>query len=188
MYYKFNQDSLIFEKINISSKILIGVGIVLGCIVATGFTLINTSQIDKLSQEEKLIIINQYNEFTEEKFIKEVKDLNFKFPYIVIAQSIQETGRFKSKIFLENSNLFGMKQARQRVNLAKGTERGHAYYNTWQESLYDYALYYGVYLNKIRTEEEYFEYLSQYYAEDPNYVENLKQLIKKHNLKQYFNN
>ena len=80
-----------------------------------------------------------------------------------------------------------MKEAKIRATLAKGTNRGHAYYDSWQESLYDYALFYNTYLHDIKTEGEYFEYLRQNYAQDPTYVERLKALIKKRNLKAKFN-
>jgi flagellum-specific peptidoglycan hydrolase FlgJ len=80
-----------------------------------------------------------------------------------------------------------MKEAKSRATLAKGTNRGHAYYASWQESLYDYALFYSTYLYDIKTEGEYFGYLEQYYAEDPTYVQRLKALIKKNDLKSKFN-
>lgn len=70
--------------------------------------------------------------------------------------------------------MFGMREARVRANLARGTKRSHAYYDTWKESLYDYALYYSSYLAKMRTEEQYYNYLDQSYAEDPNYVSKVK--------------
>jgi flagellum-specific peptidoglycan hydrolase FlgJ len=79
-----------------------------------------------------------------------------------------------------------MKEAALRANLATGTNRGHALYDNWQDSVVDYALYYSTYLYDIKTEGEYFEYLRQNYAEDPTYVERLKSLIKKENLKSKF--
>ena len=82
--------------------------------------------------------------------------------------------------------MFGMREAAQRANLAKGTNRNHAYYDNWQDSLLDYALYYSTYLYDIKTEGEYFEYLRQNYAEDRTYVDRLKDIIKKRNLKSVF--
>lgn len=183
MYYKFNREKLIFEKTNISGKFLTGVGGVLAILIFLGFTYFPTPNTGELSYEEKLIVIREYNEFTQEKLLKKIKELNFKFPHIVLAQTIQETGNFKSTIFLENNNLFGMKEAKLRANLAKGTSRGHAYYSSWQESVYDYAMFYNSYLRKINTEGEYYEYLKQNYAEDPEYVERLKSIVKQYDLK-----
>lgn len=186
MYYRFNEKSLNFEKTSISGGLLIGIGIGIVCLFILGFTLYNKRTIEKLSDEERLLIISEYNEFTEEKLIKNIKDLNFKFPHIVLAQAIQETGDFKSNVFLENNNLFGMKQAKVRITLAKGTNRGHAYYHNWQESLHDYAIYYSTYLSKIRTEEEYFNYLEQNYAEDTEYINRLQKIIELRKLKEKF--
>ena len=47
-------------------------------------------------------------------------------------------------------------------------------------------MYYNTYLRKIKTEDEYFEYLRQNYAEDPEYVTRLKNIIKKKKLKHLF--
>ena len=186
MYYKFNEQTLDFERTKITNKSLIGFGAVVGLLLVFGFTSNPADNVKNLSQEEKLIVVREYNEFSEVKLIEKIKELNFKFPHIILAQSYQETGHYKSGIFLENNNLFGMKEAKLRSNLAKGTNRGHAYYETWQESVIDYALYYSTYLSDIKTEGEYFEYLKQNYAEDPTYVQRLKALINKRELKNKF--
>lgn len=187
MYYKFNEQTLDFEKAKISNKSLLGFGAVVGLLLVFGFTSNPANKVENLSQEEKLIVIREYNGFSEAKLIEKIKELNFKFPYIILAQSYQETGHYKSGIFYENNNLFGMKEAKLRSNLAKGTNRGHAYYETWQESVIDYALFYSTYLHDLKTEGEYFEYLKQNYAEDPTYVQRLKALINKRQLKNKFN-
>ena len=47
-------------------------------------------------------------------------------------------------------------------------------------------LYFTAHTYMILTEGEYFGYLEQYYAEDPTYVQRLKQMIKKQDLKNKF--
>ena len=106
---------------------------------------------------------------------------------IVYAQAILETNNFKSRIFNENNNLFGMKQAVKRITKARYTQYEHAYYKNWIESLDDYALYSSTYLSSLKTESDYFEYISQYYAEDSQYVTKLKKIIASMNLKSKFN-
>ena len=140
----------------------------------------------KFLEVEKIIVINEHNEFSEEKFIAEIKRLNFNFPHIVLAQAKIESANFKSNIFFENNNLFGMKQARLRSSLASGTQYNHATYYNWKESLYDYAFYYSKYLSRINSEEEYLDYINQLYAEDPLYGTKVKNLSK--NLKPLFEN
>ena len=179
MYHKFNKESLIFEKTFITDKILLGFGMFVGLLFILGFRSNPINEDKYLSQEDKIILVREFNEFSEERLLKKIKELNFKFPHIVMAQAKLESGHFKSTIFLENNNMFGMREAKLRSNLAKGTNRAHAYYDSWQDSLLDYALYYSTYLHKIKTEGEYFEYLKQNYAEDPSYVQRLKQIIKK---------
>jgi uncharacterized FlgJ-related protein len=186
MYYKFNEQTLLPEKVKLTNKSLLGFGAAVGLLLVFGFTSNPANDVQNLSQEEKLIVVREYNEFSETKLIEKITELNFKYPHIILAQAKLESGHFKSTIFLENNNMFGMKEAKLRANLAKGTNRGHAYYETWQESVIDYALYYSSYLRSINTEGEYFEYLRQNYAEDVTYVQRLKQIIKKEELKNKF--
>jgi len=186
MYYKFNKETLDFEKTKLSNKTLTGLGAAVGLLLIFGFTSNPANKVENLSQEERLIVIREYSGFSESKLIEKINQLNFRYPHIILAQAKLESGHFKSTIFLENNNMFGMKEAKLRANLAKGTNRGHAYYETWQESVIDYALYYSSYLRSINTEGEYFEYLRQNYAEDVTYVQRLKQIIKKEELKNKF--
>jgi hypothetical protein len=183
MYYRFNKDSMLYEKTNITSRALLGFGAVIGILTIFGLNINSNKRIETLSPEEKLIILREANAFSEQKLIESIKELNFRFPHIVLAQAKLESSNFSSPIFLENNNLFGMKEAKVRANLAIGTKRSHAFYKNWKDSLLDYALYYSTYLSKIRTESEYFEYLNQSYAQDPNYVVKLKNIIRKQNLK-----
>ena len=185
--YKFNKETLDFEKVDLYSKISKSIAIVLGIAVTVGFTISPRIEMKNISQEEKVILVREYNAFSEPQLIKKITQLNFRFPHIILAQSYQETGHYKSGIFLENHNLFGMKEAKTRSNLAKGTNRGHAYYESWQDSVVDYALFYSTYLYSLKTEGEYFEYLKQNYAEDPTYVQRLKKIIQINNLKSKFN-
>jgi len=186
MYYKFNEQTLLPEKVKLTNKSLIGLGAAVGLLLVFGFTSNPANKVQNLSQEERLIVIREYSGFSESKLIEKISQLNFKYPYIILAQAKLESGYFKSTIFLENNNMFGMKQAKLRANLAKGTNRNHAYYDTWQDCILDYALYYSTYLSDIKTEGEYFEYLRQNYAEDKTYVQRLKQIIKKQDLKSKF--
>jgi uncharacterized FlgJ-related protein len=187
MMYRYNKETLDFERVDLYSK---GKNIALAVVSISllfGFTIVPKAVVKDLSKEDKLIVIREYNEFSEPQLIKKISQLNFRYPYIILAQSYQETGHYKSGIFLENHNLFGMKQAQLRSTLAKGTNRGHAFYENWQDSVVDYALFYSTYLSDIKTEGEYFEYLRQNYAEDPTYVTRLRALINKNNLKSKFN-
>jgi hypothetical protein len=191
-WFYYNEKEVNFKRINPQYFVLLFILIIsmgLTAYKAGYYTSMNISKnevIGQLTYEDKIIIINEIHEFSEEKLINEIKELNLRFPHIVLAQAKLETNNFKSKIFHENWNLYGMKQASIRANTAKGTQYGHAYYHSWRESVLDYALYACRYLGKVKTEQEYYQYLSQNYAEDPEYISKLKNIIKKQNLKQLF--
>lgn len=186
--YQLDDKTLQFKKVS-QTKLRLLVALFAMCLfVVLGGMVIpqSSNKINQLTEYEKITIVNQLNEFSDEKFIQKIKELNFKFPYIVYAQSLVETGDFTSHIFKENHNLFGMKEATVRLNLAKGTQYNHAYYESWEHSVIDYALYAASYLKDIHSESEYFEYLRQHYAEDTGYVSKLKKLIENRNLKSKF--
>jgi len=145
----------------------------------------NTSEEPDIIYIDKIIFTEDV--FDEDVLANEIKELNVKFPHIVYAQSILETGYWNSKIFVENNNLFGMKSASSRITTSRCNVNGHAYYNNWKESLYDYALYQSSYLRKIKTEDEYLNYLSNSYAGDPGYVRKIKSIIKTKDLYSKFN-
>jgi uncharacterized FlgJ-related protein len=115
-------------------------------------------------------------EFSEENLKLYMNQINLKFKHIVLAQAMIESGYFKSKIFQENNNMFGMKQAKSRQTTNIGVNRGHAKYASWQDCVLDYALYQARYLGKVKTDQEYYSYLSNSYAGDPNYIEKVKHL------------
>ena len=71
-----------------------------------------------------------------------------------------------------------MKIARRRPTTNKGEENGHAYYDNWKESVQDYAFFQAAYLNDIKTESEYLQYLNANYAGSSNYVNLLNDIIK----------
>ena len=189
MLYTYSKQKLDFT--NVTRKVVIGIlGYTFFLILSTFLLTHNSDRrevIETITLEERMVVINENNtKFSSDTLIYMLKELNVKFPHIVLAQSIVETGHWTSKIFLENHNLFGMKEAYVRVHTAKGTQYGHAYYENWEESVYDYAFYQCRYLGAIRTEDEYFNYLSNSYAEAPNYIKILKQVIVDEKLREKF--
>ena len=148
---------------------------------------ISLKEISNLKDKyEKVIIAETQNEFTEERFVNKMKSLNIRQPHIAYAQAILESGGFTSKIFKENNNMFGMKQAQSRINLAKSTQYNHAYFESWEDCLLDFAFHRATYLSKLRTENDIYTYLGKYYAEDPGYINKLKTMVEKQNLKSKF--
>jgi uncharacterized FlgJ-related protein len=61
-----------------------------------------------------------------------MSDLHSKF---IVSQSAHETKGFTSKVYKENTNLFGMTYAGQ--STAKGQKNGYAWYESDEESIVD---------------------------------------------------
>lgn len=189
MLYYYCKERLLFKNIN--HKIVVAfVAYTFSLILGTFLITHNSDRqrvIQSITPEERMIVINQNKQpFSEDSLIFILNELNVKFPHIALAQSIVETGHWTSRIFKENHNLFGMKEAYVRVHTAKGTQHNHAYYENWIESIYDYAFYQCRYLSSISTEESYFKYLSESYAESPTYVQSLKRVIEDEKLREKF--
>lgn len=184
--YRFNKKELTFRKVSFFRYFLMVNLTLVFLTTIVNFYFFNQNY--KSINEEIISIIinkNEINDFNQEKLIKYLKTLNIKYPHIVIAQAMLETNNFNSRIFIENNNLFGMKVATIRPTTNKGEQHGHAFYENWRESVLDYALYSATYLKNIKTEDEYFNYLSQYYAEDTNYIIKLKKIIDVKKLKKH---
>lgn len=194
MLYTYCKKDLNFKRIKTSKLLKVLLGVVI--FATLGFTAaINNAtdeafetELETMPYEEKVIIINEIEKeaFSQEALVEELKRLNIRFPHIVLAQSMLETGHFESNVFRANNNLFGMKQARQRCTTARGTNLNHAYYDNWKESVMDYALFQSAYLRDLKTEAQYFSYLDRNYAEAQNYDQAVKNMINKYELEELF--
>jgi len=184
MIYKFNKNSLNFEKT--SRFKLLARPILITALITSIFGYTPKQEVS-IPEEQKLIVLKEVNKFSEERLVDEIAGLNFRFPHIVLAQAKLESNNFRSYLFKENNNMFGMKLASSRLTIANGEEHGYASYESWSESLMDYALYYSSYLRNVKTEREYYQFLSKFYAEDVAYVSKIQNLIKNEQLKSKFN-
>ena len=189
MIYTYCSDSLAFRRIKVSSYFKIGTIFLIMFVSASyiAYKIGLQNSIQNLTNEERITIINERDSFSKEKMATMLHELNVKYPWIPMAQSMVETGQWKSEVFFENNNLFGMREAKSRITTSIGTNLNHAQYNSWRESVYDYAFYQSRYLASINTEDEYYQYLNASYAEDPGYVKKIKQAVESHSLKKLFN-
>ncbi len=130
----------------------------------------------------KSIYDKPVKDITKEQIIQEISfedsvynyilELNIQHPEVVLRQARIESGNFKSRVFLENNNMFSMKIPNKRPNMVSGSNMGYAVYNNWQESVIDYALY-QVYSGKNLSKEDYIKMLNNNYAEDTEYLNKL---------------
>lgn len=110
--------------------------------------------------------------------------MGIRYPRVVLAQTLLETGHFKSKICVKCKNLFGMKPSKRNIRECLK----HAGYSSYTESLRDYKLWQDARLSKLKVlpkdDEEYIEWLNCVmrirgetcipYAEDPFYTRKLR--------------
>lgn len=198
MIYRYSEQNLTFEKVSLKKVAYVAASIAAGLTLAfslnshyshkEGFSEGTTYALEHMPIEEKMLVIAnaQDRSFSQAKLAQMLKDLNVRFPHIVIAQAIIESGHFQSNIFRTNHNLFGMKQARMRCTTAKGTNLAHAYYDNWKESVYDYAFFQSRYLHDLKTEAQYLEYLDRNYAEAKDYDLAIKRVIENEKLIEMF--
>jgi len=184
--YRYDSKTLQFKKVPFTNKIFKTIFTVLFIFLFLGMSTPNPP-VKYITNTENVLLVTESNKFSEEKLILKIKELNLPYPHITLAQAKLESGEFGSRIFKENHNLFGMKEARVRINLAKGTQYGHAYYNDWEESVLDYSFWYASYARKCKSEEELFRLLDQQYAEANQYVSSLKRIIAHQQLEEKFN-
>lgn len=119
-------------------------------------------------------------EFSPEEFYASINESGIKFPKVVMAQAILESGNFKSELFKQNSNPFGMMRPRQRPTTSIDKEQ-YAKYEHWKHSILDYWIWQHSYAKTIKNEEEYLNLLQSIYAEDKNYTKKLKRIMRRLN-------
>jgi len=131
------------------------------------------------SSSKRLEDVNEKinSSFTKEALIEEIKCHGFKYPDLILAQAELETGHFKSLIFKTNNNLFGFKEPKKRLTLAKGSNLYHAVYSNWKESVEDRMIYEKLYLEGL-SRVKYKQYLDRVYAKGKNYSITLEKIIK----------
>ena len=158
------KEKMIVRALIVSSVLIV----VFGIGVMTGKSIYD-KPIEDITKEQ---IVQEIS--FEDSVYNYILELNIQHPEVVLRQARIESGNFKSRVFLENNNMFGMKIPNKRPNMVSGSNSGYAVYNNWQESVIDYALY-QVYSGKNLSKEDYINMLNNNYAED---VEYLNKLIK----------
>lgn len=138
--------------------------------------------IQKVESVLDTTLVDQ-TELTPENLRSFIKTLNLQHPDIVYAQAMLESGNLTSSLVKTNSNLFGMKVPSSRAKVSVKNKSNYSYFERttlegWQMSVIDYALWQSRYAN-YKSKKDYFDHLSRHYAEDPNYVGKLKNIISK---------
>jgi hypothetical protein len=107
---------------------------------------------------------------TRKAVLAELRRLGVKHPRIVLAQSILETGHYKSTLTRTHNNLFGFRTAKGYLRFADWKECC-AYYKRWQDRHY-----------KPNQHRSYYGFLRWIgYAEDPEYTTKVKTIANASN-------
>lgn len=189
--FKYNPETLSFEKIKKKTyfKVIVYSLSIFTVLFFIGwFTGTNKYIVNHLTHKTEVTdtLVVQGDPFSEEALVKLIRESNIKYPHIVLAQAKLESANFKSKIFRQNNNMFGMRRPRQRPTTAVGENDGFAVFNNWKDCVYDYALYQAYAMATVDDEVGYFNRLEEKYCTDTGYVASVKALIKREHLKQKF--
>lgn len=186
--FKYNTKTLNFEKVT-PGKVYGVIVLILIIVTFIGWLLgSNNYIVNKIIYKNEVTdtLVVHGEKFTEGKLIELLKDCNFKYPYIILAQAKLESGNFTSFLFHKNNNMFGMKKPRKRATTSISEKNGYAYYRDWIDCVYDYGFYSCCNLSDVNSEGEYYKILSERYAEDTSYINKLQNLIQKEKLKKLF--
>ena len=124
-------------------------------------------RLAEISDKDSPIYNNEKAKATEltiENLYAALKKHGIKYPKIVLAQAILETGRFRSRVCNENNNLFGLRHS-----------NGYYVFDHWEESVIAYK-------NKVqykhRDNENYYAFLKRIgYSTSKDYVRRVREIV-----------
>lgn len=133
---------------------------------------------NKINKTDNIEVKSQYNivkflmvdKPNKESVYQALLYYDIKHPKIVLYQSILETGNYKSKLCIEDNNIFGIYDSKLKK---------YKHFKTWVDCILSYKYLQRRYVvNKIEEPDDYYNFLIRInYAEDPNYIKTLKQLV-----------
>lgn len=169
----------VYQKIGIWIAFLSVIGICTAVLFAISTNVHKNNEIQLLKQQI-VSLRTECDSINKIMKLQEIKDymqqINLQNVDIVYAQLLLETGHLTSPLYRFNNNLFGMKPSNKRPT-TNISVKGYAKYMTWQESVLDYALWQTKYAHNL-SKTEYLQFLARYYAEDKEYINKLKSLLK----------
>jgi len=151
-----------------------------------GFSLQSETKINKPLNIIKLTPTDSLKidttKLTKELFVKYLIDINVKHPEVAYAIAKQESA-FKSKLFVLNKNLFGMRHPAVRPTKSLGSKSGYAHFETWQHSVDDYKLYLEYVGGHNMDKKRYLRHLSNNYASNTYVIHISKHFDEFHEIK-----
>jgi flagellum-specific peptidoglycan hydrolase FlgJ len=143
-------------------------------VVCIASTVVLFTTPNKVEEPETVEIRLEQPEFfladrpTKELVKEACEYYNIQYPEIVVAQSILETGYYRSKNCKVNNNLFG---------LYNSNKKDYYKFNHWTESV---EAYYTLVQYRYK-EGDYYNWLQTIgYAEDSLYINKVKEIVKRY--------
>lgn len=122
-------------------------------------------RINELTGRSETATPYNNKELTVENLYAALKKHGIKFPKIVLAQALLETGNFKSRVCKEQNNLFGLRHS-----------KGYYSFDHWEESVIAYRDWVQY---KHRKGEEYYTFLRRInYAASKTYVYKVREIAE----------
>ena len=127
--------------------------------------------------EIKVVIIKEnqldfFNKSPQEGLKEALEYYNVKYPDIIYAQAILETGHFKSNLCINNNNLFGLYDSKNKKYYT---------FDHWKDCIIAYK---EMVQYKYKDGDDYYKFLSDIgYAEDAKYIDKLKEIVNQNDKK-----
>lgn len=142
------------------------IGILIG--MSIGHFIVSRDKVPEIDADS-IPVVWRSNPFmlNEESLYKELVSQEVDYPTIVLAQALLETGKFTSHGCLVRNNLFGLRRL----------DGSYMEFPHWTYSVAAYKKYIQKY---SIPPEDYYQFLQNLgYAEDPDYITKLKQIVNK---------
>jgi len=139
-------------------------GLIAVCLILMGFG--SAVKVNTIVQRIPVYLEHKEDPCNDETVKAYIQSLHLRFPDIVYRQVILESGHYQSPIFRDLNNLMGMEATAGRPTLGVNIGQRFAKYNSWKESIADYALWQTTMTREARNEEEYYYLLDKIYCPD----------------------
>lgn len=161
------------ERLIAAIKVILFMGVSIGVItymyIREGKAHANTKVVAPPTDTVEVVLPAFYNQGPKEGLRDALEYYGIHHPDIVYAQAILETGHFKSRMCVEDNNIFGLYNSRT---------KSYWKFSHWTESVkaYKEKVQY-----RYKPPNDYYVFLERiHYATDPKYIHKLKQIVKKY--------
>ena len=159
-HYKYCSNTLKF--IPAKRYNFLTLGLIAVCLVILGFS--SAVKVNTIVERIPVYLEHKDEPCTDESVKAYIKALNLRYPDIVYRQTILESNHFTSPLYKNLNNLLGMEATTTRPTFGINIGQRFAKYDSWKESLADYAIWQSYMAREIRNEQEYYLLLDKIYC------------------------